>query len=59
MSKQDKAKRVLDTQTSLIKNGICTLKNQYFSPQNILMRLPLSVPMHPAYTGEDAEQSWL
>lgn len=47
------------TQTSLIKNGICTLKNQYFSPQNILMRLPLSAPMHPAYTGEDAEQSWL
>ena len=46
------------TQTSHIKNGICTLKNQYFSPQNTLMRLSLSVPMHPAYTGGDAEQSW-
>lgn len=49
----------LKTQTSHNKNGSRTLKNQYFSPQNTLMRLPLSVPMHPAYTLEDVLQSWL
>ena len=47
------------TQTSHIKNGIRTLKNQYFSPQNTLMRLFLSVLMHPACILGDAEQSWL
>ena len=47
------------TQTSHIKNGIRTLKNQYFSPQNTLMRLFFSVPMHPACILGDAEQSWL
>ena len=47
------------TQTSHIKNGIRTLKNQYFSPQNTLMRLFLSVPMRPACILGDAEQSWL
>lgn len=49
----------LYTQTSHVKNGIRTLKNQYFSPQNILMRLFLSVPMRPACILGDAEQSWL
>lgn len=47
------------TQTSHVKNGIRTLKNQYFSPQNTLMRLFLSVPMRPACILGDAEQSWL
>ena len=43
------------TQTSHIKNGIRTLKNQYFSPQNILMLLLLSALKPPAYTWEAAE----
>ena len=34
------------SQTSHIKNGIRTLKNQYFSPQNILMLLLLSALNH-------------
>ncbi len=50
---------LLITQTSHVKNGIRTLKNQYFSPQNTLMRLFLSVPMRPACILGDAEQSWL
>ncbi len=41
------------TQTSHTKNGICTLKNQYFSTQNIFMRLILSVPELPAYIWGD------
>lgn len=47
------------TQTSHIKNGIHTLKNQYFWPLNTLMQLSSSVPVHPAYIWGDAEQSWL
>ena len=43
------------TQTSHIKNGIRTWKNQYFSPQNILIPLFLPVPEPSAYIGEDAE----
>ena len=53
------SQNMVKTQTSHIKNGIRTLKNQYFSPQNTLMRLFLSVPMHPACILGDAEQSWL
>ena len=56
---REKASDKIITQTSHVKNGIRTLKNQYFSPQNTLMRLFLSVPMRPACILGDAQQSWL
>lgn len=44
-------KEILSTQTSYITNGIPTLKNQYFSQQNIFTSLILSVLEPPACIG--------
>ena len=43
------------TQTSHTSNGISTLKNQYFSPQNTLIRLYLPDSLHLAYISGDVE----